>query len=57
MGTHYVTRLGPVGRILQDADPDVRTEVIERIRLAVTPYVHGTEVRFDGACWLVGARA
>jgi SAM-dependent methyltransferase len=55
--TDYVTRLGPVGRILQDADAQVRTEVIERIRLAVEPYVHGAEVRFTGACWLVVARA
>jgi SAM-dependent methyltransferase len=53
----YLTRLGPVGRILQDADDQTRTHVIETVRATFDPYVHGSEVRFTAACWMVGARA
>src|SRR4051794_37150412 len=53
----YLTRLGPVGRILQDVDDQTRTHVIETVRAAFDPYVHGSEVRFTAACWMVGARA
>jgi SAM-dependent methyltransferase len=54
--THYVTRLGPVGRVLQEADPQVRAQLIDDVRAALAPYVHGAEVRFTGACWMVQAR-
>ena len=53
----YLTRLGPVGRILQDADDQTRTHVTAKVRAAFNPYVHGSEVRFTAACWMVGARA
>ncbi|MGO4330048.1 class I SAM-dependent methyltransferase [Cupriavidus sp. 2TAF22] len=53
----YLTRLGPVGLILQEADQRTRTQVIETVRAAFAPYVHGAEVRFTAACWMVGARA
>jgi len=53
---HYLTELGPVGRALQGADPSFRGEVIEAIRPAFDPYVHGSEVRFTSACWMVSAR-
>ena len=53
----YLTRLGPVGLILQEADDRTRTQVIETVRAAFEPYVHGAEVRFTAACWMVGARA
>lgn len=53
----YLTRLGPVGLILQDADEQTRAQVIETVRAAFDPYVQGTEVRFTAACWMVGARA
>ena len=51
----YVTRLGPVGLILQDADEETRARVAETIRGAFDPYVHGDEVRFTAACWMVTA--
>ena len=54
---HYLTRLGPLGLILQEADDRTRTQVIETVRAAFDPYVHGAEVRFNAACWMVGARA
>lgn len=53
----YFTRLGPLGRILHEADEKTRTQVIETVRAAFDSYVRGAEVRFDAACWLVGARA
>jgi ubiquinone/menaquinone biosynthesis C-methylase UbiE len=53
----YLTRLGPLGQILHEADDRTRTQVIETVRAAYEPYVHGAEVRFTAACWRVGARA
>ena len=53
----YLTRLGPVGRILQDADEQTRTHVIETVRDAFDPYVHGSDVRFNAACWMASSRA
>jgi len=53
----YLTRLGPVGLILQEADERTRTHVIDTVRSAFDPYVHGTEVRYTAACWMVSARA
>jgi len=53
----YLTRLGPVGRLLHDADEHKRTQVVQTVRAAFEPYVHGPEVRFNAACWMVGARA
>ena len=55
--TGYLTRLGPVGMALQEADERTRAHVIETVRAAFDPYVHGTEVRFTAACWMIGASA
>lgn len=51
----YATRLGPVGLVLEDADVGTRKRVIETIRAAFDPYVHGAEVRFIAACWMINA--
>jgi len=53
----YLTWLGPVGAHLQRADEPTRRRVIESILPAFEPYLHGNEVRFTAACWLVKARA
>ncbi len=53
----YLTRLGPLGLILHEADEGTRARVIETVRAAFDPYVHGEEVRFTAACWMVRARA
>ncbi|MDQ0591595.1 class I SAM-dependent methyltransferase [Variovorax paradoxus] len=53
----YLTRLGPVGLILQEADEPTRAQVIETVRTAFEPYVHGSEVRFTAACWMINAQA
>lgn len=51
-GHTYLALLGPVGRILQEADDRTRTQVIETVRAA---FVHGA--RFTATCWTVSARA
>jgi hypothetical protein len=51
-----VEKLGPVGLILQEADAATRRHVVETVRAAFEPYVHGGEVRFAAACWMVSAR-
>lgn len=53
----YFTRLGPIGQVLEDADEPTRARVIETVRAAFDPYVHGSEVRFSSACWSVNAAA
>jgi SAM-dependent methyltransferase len=55
--TGYLTRLGPVGLILQEVDDKTRAQVVETVRRAFDPYVSGAEVRFRAACWFVAAQA
>lgn len=52
---HYLTRLGPVGTALQEADEPTRRHVIGALRTAFDPYVDGNVVRYTAACWLVDA--
>ncbi|NTX60412.1 class I SAM-dependent methyltransferase [Myxococcus sp. CA051A] len=53
----YLSRLGPVGMFLQETDERTRTKVVDAVRVAFEPFVHGTEVRFTAACWWICARA
>ncbi|MBB4844400.1 SAM-dependent methyltransferase [Paucibacter oligotrophus] len=53
----YLSRLGPVGRVLQEVDEGGRKEVIETVRAAFDSYVTGSAVHFVAACWMVNARA
>jgi SAM-dependent methyltransferase len=53
----YFTRFGPVGSALHEADEATRARIIDTVRPAFDPYVHGEEVRFTAACWMIGARA
>lgn len=53
----YVTRFGPLGRVLHEVPEGERAPLVEAVRRAFDPYVHGAEVRFDAACWRVRARA
>lgn len=55
--TRYLSRLGPVGLALEQADAPTRARVLETVRAAFEPFVHGAEVRFTAGCWLVDARA
>ena len=53
----YMMRFGPLGQVLQDVDEPTRKRIIEAVRAAFDPFVHGPEVRFTAACWLATARA
>jgi ubiquinone/menaquinone biosynthesis C-methylase UbiE len=53
--TRYLTRLGPVGIALNDVDDRTRSKVVDAVRAAFDPYVHGPEVRFTAACWMLRA--
>ena len=53
----YLTRVGPLGRVLEELDEGTRKQVMETVRPAFDPYVHGAEVHFDAACWIIGGRA
>lgn len=53
----YVTQLGPVGRLLQEADSDTRAKVIETVLPAFDRYLIGGTVRFSAACWELRAVA
>jgi ubiquinone/menaquinone biosynthesis C-methylase UbiE len=51
----YFSRLGPVGLMLKQADEPTRKQVIQAVRAAFAPYVHGSDVRYMAACWTVRA--
>jgi SAM-dependent methyltransferase len=53
----FVTKLGPVGAALREADPPTRERVSAVVRAAFEPFIQNDEARFNAACWLVSARA
>ena len=48
----YVTRLGPVGLALQEADAATRARVTDTVLPAFEPFIDGDQVRFTAACWI-----
>lgn len=50
----WLTRLGPLGRLLPELDPVHRAAVIDAARSAYAPYTAGGTVRFTAACWAIG---
>jgi len=53
----YLSRLGPVGRALQELDEGTRAPVVKEVRAAFEKFVRGSEARYTAACWMVGAVA
>jgi len=53
----HATRMGPVARVLGDADEDIVRRVEAALIETLTPYYDGTGIRMDSACWIVSARA
>jgi len=53
--TRHATRFGPLARVLDEADERTRTRVVETVRAAFEAYVHGADVRFVAACWMIAA--
>jgi SAM-dependent methyltransferase len=52
----YVTRLGPVSRVLPELDPARREQVVAAVRAGFAPFVHGSEGSYTAACWMMRAR-
>ena len=55
--THYLTWMGPVGRLLQKTDDEMRARILDMVQPAFDVFVQDGEVRFAGACWMIEARA
>ncbi|MBZ4330251.1 class I SAM-dependent methyltransferase [Corallococcus sp. AS-1-12] len=53
----YLSRFGLLGRVLQEVDEKTQAQVIQTVRAAFEPFVHGAEVRYTAACWKVEARS
>ena len=53
----YFTRLGPLGRVIDQVDAAIRERLVEVVRAAFQPYVHEGEVRFTAACWRIAGFA
>ena len=53
----YIAVMGPVGRVLQQADDGMRARVMAAMRPAFNAFVEGDEVCFTAACWMANARA
>jgi SAM-dependent methyltransferase len=54
---HYLTRMGPLGRVLNTMDESTRKNIVGTVRAAFDPYVHGDDVSYTAACWNVSAQA
>lgn len=52
----YLSRFGPVSLALGEVDEPTRARVLRTVRAAFDPFVHGEEVRYTAACWMVGAQ-
>lgn len=52
----YCARIGPLGQVLPQLDPDTGSRVLEAVRAAYAPFRQGQQVRFTAAAWLVSAR-
>ena len=50
-------RMGPVARVLADADEETHQRVETALKAAFTPYYDGTGVRMKSACWVACASA
>lgn len=53
----YVTRMGPAGAVLRQADAATRARAEAALEEAFAPFLSGGVARFDCACWSVVARA
>jgi SAM-dependent methyltransferase len=53
----YMTRLGPIARLLPDLDDSVRSRVLAAMRTGFAPYMHANEARYTAACWMIAAHA
>lgn len=53
----YLSRFGPLGRVMEGLEPARRQEVLGHLLASFAPFVQGEEARFTAACWQVNAVA
>jgi SAM-dependent methyltransferase len=53
----YLTKMGPVGRVLSEADEATRARIVDVLLPAFAPFIRDGVARFTAASWLVRARA
>ena len=53
----YLTRLGPFGHAIRDVEEPTRSQIIETVGKAFDPYIHGSDVQYTAACWMISAHA
>jgi SAM-dependent methyltransferase len=53
----YLTKMGPVGRVLGEADEATRARIVDVLLPAFAPFIRDGVARFTAASWLVRARA
>ncbi|OLF77762.1 hypothetical protein AWH62_03560 [Maricaulis sp. W15] len=51
----YLIRLGPVGRIYDQLDPERQRSVLAAMVEAMAPFIENQFVRFNAACWQIKA--
>jgi SAM-dependent methyltransferase len=56
LGT-YITRMGAFGPVFDAMTDAERAEITPKMEAAFAGFVHGDEVRFTAACWMITARA
>ena len=53
----FVTRMGPTGAALREADAETQARARDLLQAAFAPFVEDGEARFTAACWWVTAQA
>ncbi len=53
----YITKLGPVSRVLAEVDAPRRERAIAAMRTAFAPFVRAGKVSYTAACWMLCARS
>ncbi|WP_428487787.1 class I SAM-dependent methyltransferase [Rhodopila sp.] len=55
--TEFATRVGPLARLLAEADPDLRAAACQAVATALSPHDGVDGITLQGSIWLVSARA
>lgn len=53
----YMTRLGAVGLVYKDLEPELQAVLLTGLRKAYEPFRTGHQIRFTAACWVIEAEA
>jgi hypothetical protein len=52
----YLTRIGPVAKVLSTVSAQTRARVIDALRRSFEPFIEDDAVRYTAARWIVEAR-